>query len=252
MKRMLGLLACTAALLLHAELAVSDVQVFSGWPWKDVATGYTISGTSVEPRGLKVIARDLDANKVYEGHWLDGADVSEGRHVMKWDAQGEGAAFVSSNVEFTVQVTDETYLVVDLSAGASAAAYPVTTLAAQPFGGFNANAYKTTKLVMRQIPAGSFRMRNARNVTLTRPYYMGLFEVTQRQYERVMGAAPSFYPGDTHPVERVSYEMIRGGVSGAGLVASGGLHPLCHAGAVPDVRGCDPECPHRHARLRCP
>ena len=43
-------------------------------------------------------------------------------------------------------------------------------------------------------------------VTLTRPYYLGIYPVTQEQYERVMGTNPSQFKGARHPVERVSWE----------------------------------------------
>jgi formylglycine-generating enzyme required for sulfatase activity len=43
-------------------------------------------------------------------------------------------------------------------------------------------------------------------VTLTRPYYLGIYPVTQEQYERVMGANPSKFKGARHPVDTVSWE----------------------------------------------
>ena len=52
-------------------------------------------------------------------------------------------------------------------------------------------------------------------VTLTEDFYMGVFEVTQKQWELVMGANPSYYKlGDMHPVEWVSYNDIRGSSMG--------------------------------------
>jgi formylglycine-generating enzyme required for sulfatase activity len=45
-----------------------------------------------------------------------------------------------------------------------------------------------------------------RRVRITRPYYLGIFEVTQAEYERVMGNNPSQFKGNpTRPVERVSW-----------------------------------------------
>ncbi len=107
------------------------------------------------------------------------------------------------------------YIVVDLSAGSSAASYPVTYLAAPPSGGFNVDAYKTTKLALRRIDPGTFTMCGQYQTTLTKPYYMGVFEVTQKQYELIMGSNPSQYTGDMRPVEKVSYEMIRGVTRGS-------------------------------------
>ena len=69
------------------------------------------------------------------------------------------------------------------------------------------------------IPAGEFLMGSPDNdrdaweseqpkhtVRITKPFYMGVTEVTQEQYERVMGTNPSIFKGAQLPVERVSWE----------------------------------------------
>ena len=85
---------------------------------------------------------------------------------------------------------EKLYCVIDLSAGSGASSYPVSYLDAPPAGGFNTDEYKTTKLVLRRITPGSFVMGGASHVTLSKPYYIGLFEVTQEQVTRVTGDAP--------------------------------------------------------------
>ena len=119
------------------------------------------------------------------------------------------------------------YLVIDLSGGTAAASYPVAYYAtsnAVP-GGVNSDAYKTNNLLMRLIPKGSFTMgspvgenwrakdETQHTVTLTKNFYMGVFEVTQRQWELVMGNRPSDFYNTTYyatrPVENVSYYHIR-------------------------------------------
>ena len=46
----------------------------------------------------------------------------------------------------------------------------------------------------------------AHAVTLTKPFYMGKFAVTQEQYQQLMGKNPSAFPGRAkHPVETVSW-----------------------------------------------
>ena len=59
------------------------------------------------------------------------------------------------------------------------------------------------------IPAGTFTMGEgdkAHEVTLTQPFKMGIHEVTQAQYEQVMGVNASKYKGADNPVETVSWE----------------------------------------------
>jgi formylglycine-generating enzyme required for sulfatase activity len=56
-------------------------------------------------------------------------------------------------------------------------------------------------------------MNDKYNVTLTKPFYMGVYEVTQKQYELVTGNKPSNYKGDARPVEYVSWNTIRGNSS---------------------------------------
>ena len=69
------------------------------------------------------------------------------------------------------------------------------------------------------IPAGQFQMGSPESdseaysdqkpqhtVRITKPFYLGVTEVTQEQYERVMGTNPSNFKGVQLPVEKVSWE----------------------------------------------
>ena len=104
----------------------------------------------------------------------------------------------------------------DLSGGAAATHYPIEYLDEIP-GGSWSDEYKTSKLALRHIPAGSFIMggrntdypgavnTNLHMVTLTKDFYRGVFEVTQRQWALVMGNRPSAFSNETcyatRPVE---------------------------------------------------
>jgi len=63
---------------------------------------------------------------------------------------------------------------------------------------------------MRFVPiqAGTFTMgedQKAHQVTLTQAFELGVYEVTQEQYEKVMGTNPSRFKGPQNPVENVSW-----------------------------------------------
>ncbi len=49
----------------------------------------------------------------------------------------------------------------------------------------------------------------AHAVTLTQPFYMGKYDVTQEQYQAVIGTNPSNFIGKDNPVEQVSWDDAR-------------------------------------------
>lgn len=67
---------------------------------------------------------------------------------------------------------------------------------------------------LSRIPAGTYQMGSAdgepdesppRNVTFSRPFFMSLTEVTQEQWQKVMGTNPSHFKGPELPVEMISW-----------------------------------------------
>ena len=139
------------------------------------------------------------------------------------------------------------YCVVDLSAGPSATNYPISYLSAEPNGGWT-DEYKTTKLVLRRIEPGTFIMGKdqkdeSRRVTLTKSFYIGIFEMTQKQYELVTGKNPSQHKGGMRPVERVSYDMIRGKGEGAKWPVSSAVDASSFMGKIRARTGLDFDLP---------
>lgn len=69
------------------------------------------------------------------------------------------------------------------------------------------------------IPAGTFQMgsttgnsdeRPVHQVTISQPFYLGKYEVTQAQWQAIMGHIPSLFQGDPNlPVEQVWWDDVQ-------------------------------------------
>jgi formylglycine-generating enzyme required for sulfatase activity len=237
MKRVCGaIVACIGLTAIAADPVVSNVQVAqrAGTGLLDI----TYDLADADSDNITVMVAISTNNGV---NWFTPASsnltgaagsfaVSPGiGRTATWQGVRELPAqlFPSVKAEITADDTPPLYMVIDLSGGTNATSYPATYYAISNDvpGGVNSDAYKTTKLVMRWIPKGTFTMGSpsgelGRNndepqhtVTLTKDFYIGVFEVTQRQWELVMGRKPSYFNSTTYyasrPVEQVSYYDIR-------------------------------------------
>ena len=108
------------------------------------------------------------------------------------------------------RVEEGLYMIVDLTKTGNGA---VSYLDAAPKDGWS-DEYRTKKMVLRRIEPGSFECLSGKSFKITKPFYIGVFEVTQKQYEMTMKANPSEFKGDMRPVERVGYLDIRGSSKG--------------------------------------
>lgn len=59
--------------------------------------------------------------------------------------------------------------------------------------------FKTTKLLLRRIDSPS------------KPYYIGVFELTQKQYELITGSQSGYEFGEMRPADCLSFVKVRGG-----------------------------------------
>ena len=106
----------------------------------------------------------------------------------------------------------------------------------------------TTRLAMQPIPAGEFEMgsppnegpqrspsEQARQVQITKSFWMGKYEVTQAQYQALMGTNPAFCKqnGLEAPVEHIAWtdavrfcEVLNGWEQKAGRIPPGYLYRL--------------------------
>ena len=230
-----------------ADYTVSNVKVVPISPW-GVDVSFEVKGSApsyIDSSKLwfVVIAEDKTTGKKYESttNALSGdVKFSTGTHYVVWDMAKDGVRIDKSKTVFTVEIRFEAiYAIVDLSGGTSATKYPITYWHKMPSSGWS-NEYKTTKLVLRKITAGKMP---GRNITLTKDYYVGVFEVTQKQWELVNGTNPSNLEGDTLPVENVSYNNIRGSSDGSKWPASNAVDATSFMGKLRAKTGIDFDLP---------
>ena len=182
----------------------------------DIAT----NGVSVGGEALSRLTGDVYAR------------IGTGAHTAQWRPEGEFASATLS-VSVTAWPTDDPpdYMVVDLNTNSTNRIRWYPSADHLP-GGLLANRdYRTTRLVMRKIPArgvtwtmggtteaqSSSANEAAHTVTFADNYYIGVFELTQRQWKTVAGTArpwPSFFSSDhqvrdMRPVENVCYNELR-------------------------------------------
>ena len=193
---------------------VSAKQRFSENGKVDIS--FDVAGEFDVPVELYITANDAvtgEAWTAFEIGELSGDTNSlAGTHSVVWDMGENGSKRLSPDTVFTVSYTKmpAPYIAIDLSGGTLAVSYAVTELYDSdiPKEGWT-DTYKTDKLIMRRI-----REVTSGGVLLKNAYYIGVFEVTQRQWELVVGSNPSFHTNISksaiYPVEMVSYNMIRG------------------------------------------
>ena len=195
---------------------VRNVKAFQQYPWGKVYISYEVDGDVPNSTGseklplLFVTAKDKVTGEIYgyvssEKKFLTGdTGTTAGTHKIVWDVAGQGLTINSSNVVFTVLYCDEVYIVIALESGVDSPSYPVSYMFAVPSEGWG-EIYKTTKLILRRIDAGTFLMGGSTSTTISKPFYIGIFEVTQEQYILLTGKYPSFWRGSAYPVEQVSW-----------------------------------------------
>ncbi len=248
------------------EHPVWVVATAPGYPAVTNAATLTVRKKRIDPSMMCVVPDQVwdGTPKTPEVHirdgWPDilGAENYDVEYVDNVDVGTAGVRVTGKNnyegtfvYPFGIDPVDETrFLVVDLSGGTNATSYPVSYLSDVPAGGWT-EEYKTTKLVLRNVPEGSFWMGSPEDelgrqdnetlhrVTLSRGFYAGVFEVTQKQWELVMGTNVAQNLGGTHPIETVSYDMIRGDDAGTNFPASSAVDASSFLGVLRAKTGLD-------------
>ena len=210
-------------------------QVKQRYPWNGlVDIDYTIAWGDGEAPGLddnlEVLMVDKSVNPAVTNRVVTFLQVrlpmTTGTHRVTWDAHADGKTNYTDNAEFVAKIVHyaASYMVIDVSEGSREdAVYRVDFLNGEPQDGFNVDEYKGNKIAFRRIHPGSFTAgspdgeesrdgtrEEQHDVMLSRPYYIGIFEITQTQYQKVMNANYSKYRGEYRPAESVSYSGLRG------------------------------------------
>ena len=217
----------------YADSTVSDVTLEQAAASRTVTITYRLTGDDA------IITVDLqkDGVSIGEEHLstlsgnvnrLIAADETAVRTVV-WhpdiDWPGRRKQPLVAKVTAWSKSAPPNYMVVDM-ADKSLEYY--TSEKALPLGGLSNDVYRTRKLVFRKIPAKgvTWRMGSPAGelgrqdneaphlVTLTQDYYMGVFELTQGQYEFAAGEKfASFFTNltcyATRPLEGVGSKMLR-------------------------------------------
>ena len=164
--------------------------------------------------------------------------VAAGPHEFTWDALQDipERMLFNLSVEVTAWATNHTplFCAVNLEGGPSRVFW-YNSEAELPHP-VNTSYWKNDWLLMRKIPVSpsegvwlggraddsTWKQNNEqplRLVHITKPFYVGVFEVTQKQYNWVTGTWPDYYTNALfraeRPLGRVTWESIRGnGASG--------------------------------------
>jgi len=235
--KLIAAIMALAAFASSASVTISDVIVRQQWPWNGkVNIDYVLSDPDGGEHDISVTLRNGPAVITNECGSLTGdlVGVKPGSHRIVWDPSFNTPTYqdaVMADFSATLTTLDDgnTYMVVDLSKGTSATAedpYPVSFMSAPPASGWT-DEYKTDKLVLRRIPAGtavlgsptdeigrsasSVYLEVQRKTTFTNSFYMAVFETTQKQFKNVMGYSPQEAAiQDDRPLVFVPYQLLRG------------------------------------------
>ena len=221
-----------------AESSVTEVSCLQMWPFgRSVVVNYTVESDAAYGLSVKFYGTfdngtnlfDLTEKGTLTKDGEGGTVPGGGKYKALWTPDESFFSIKSGGMKVMVEIKENsdptTYMVVDLVSGET------SYLSAVPEGGWT-DEYKTEKLALKKIEPGTFTMGSPEDelgrwtdelehsVTLTKPYYMAVFETTQRQYEIIAGTNGSSFVGALWPVTNVSYDNIRGTDKGASWPAN--------------------------------
>ena len=245
--------AACGCLCSFANPVVTVDRVQQRYPWNGlVDIDYTIAnftGDEVDYQLAVDLVMTGATQRVYSfaNYAPCDAPITNGTHRLTWNAPADGVERLERNASIIIRLVyaptterDADYLIIDVSGGTSAETYPVKFVKGGVPRQFNSVRYQSDRIVLKRVPAGSFWMGQGSKVngnftgnvssptssrhyvTLTKDFFLGLFPVTQRQHELVMGSpcggnAGVCSRGGTKPTYDWSWNTIMGAISGGGF-----------------------------------
>lgn len=193
--------------------------------------------------------------KTLEGEGRTGVVVGQGTYTLVWNAKKDCKRVDPGTIVIKFEakdVTDEAqYLCLDLKKNKMRYQNEAPDV--------KKSACKTKELWLRRIEPGTFTMGSPdyelcrdsgeiqHEVTLTKAFYLSLFETTQKQFKYIAGYNVSKYKGSTRPMDSMTYELLRGATLGGGWPKN---RQVDEKYFYTDKKGNNVECPTFFYALR--
>ena len=227
-----------------SEIAVSNVSMRQDRATQKVHVTYDLAnegdapayvildiltnGVSIGRGNIKSLSGDVSDND-----FSATVSVGTGKEIV-WDARKDwkgnlstvAAAVVTAYYTNQLWQVPGVYMKIDVSGGTSAASYPVSYTLNAPDVTDTAAPFAKNTMWLKRIEPGVFQMgspttetghntsgaETLHQVTLTKPFFIGVFETTQYQYRQVTGTTlnPSSGQSDVYPCGGLSYTAVRG------------------------------------------
>ena len=176
---------------------------------KDMVGGTNIAMKTVrKSNGVAAEEKEKLLPGTYNWVWDAAADLPKDFKCERMTVEGKAGEIL------------KLYMVLDLKTGS------VSYFDAIPNGAWS-DTYKKTHVAMRLCQPGAFLMQGKKKVTLTKPFYIGVFEMTEKHIWNIMGKFyhsynDSYYEDsslESHaemtPCGCISYNTLRGSSNGA-------------------------------------
>jgi len=220
-------------------LTVTDISAHARYPWQSVIdVDFTVSDSKASDLfkvGLSATC-DKGTKKLFARTFLSEPLCGYGRSRVSWDVGADYPGLKVDDLQVAVTVAPvnpakidalDVYMVIDLSSGPNSPRYPVhytltppVLVPANDLVACAADPNRTTKLWLKRVKTNVFPLDGCDTdldgdmLMKISPCYVSIFEVTQKQWNQVMGTWPSGFSNVTYraarPVEKIMLKDIIG------------------------------------------